>query len=207
MANKNIKTPKTLTFIENEVKKYVESRDLDLKFHQIQNYSYELRDNTNPFYFTSIHSGKNIPVIMLKSGFFLYFSISYVHDGKKFLPQEISMQFFDKQQTLLFRAEISLVEDSMGVIWHPQPHWHIGARGFVDKKVPTSFQQYASQQSGFLSSHPNNEIGIDFGRIHLPMDINTKINDKNERWNETDAKDWVQNVLEIVNYELDFVTK
>ena len=76
MANKNIKTPKTLTFIENEVKKYVESRDLDLKFHQIQNYSYELRDNTNPFYFTSIHSGKNIPVIMLKSGFFLYFSIS-----------------------------------------------------------------------------------------------------------------------------------
>lgn len=54
MANKNIKTPKTLTFIENEVKKYVESRDLDLKFYQIQNYSYELRDNTNPFYFTSM---------------------------------------------------------------------------------------------------------------------------------------------------------
>lgn len=197
--------PKSLTFFCDEVKKYLQGKNDNIRANDLGNYKYELRNESEPLNGKAIHSENIIPMIRLKSNFLMYFSVSYTHEQSKFSPEEISLQFFDSSNDLLFRAEVSFNEQN-NKIWHPQPHWHTVHTSKIDKPVAPNFMEYVHPQ-GFQTAMSSKAKVVDSGRIHLPMNINAEFEKPIRRWSETDAIDWVKNTLRVVNHELDFVTK
>lgn len=208
MSRKEMKTneqrkPKSLIFFCDEVKKYVQRKNDNISPYDLGNYKYELRNESEPLNGKAIHSENIIPMIRLKSNFLMYFSVSYTHEQNKFSPEEISLQFFDSSNDLLFRAEVSF-EKKDNEVWHPQPHWHTVHTSKIDKPVAPNFMEYVHPQ-GFQTAMSSKVV--DSGRIHLPMNINAEFEKPLQRWSENDAIIWVKNTLRVVSHELDFVTK
>lgn len=215
-AKRNITKPKALQFIVNIVKSYTSISDVDFGEPSLDDelYSYELKIIKGmPINALAIHNNsRTVPVVPLKSGVLLYISISYKSPAYgTFEFSNITMQFFDSNKKLIFRAELGDdIEDSNeeDKIHHPQPHWHLDTTGLLNKSNPSyNFTDKIIKDNTFVSTYENktSEKIIDFSRLHLFMDYNNPI--INRRWQENEVIDWVKKTLGSICKELDFISK
>ena len=149
-----------------------------------------------------------VPVVRLKSGFYIYASISFDSEGKSRKREfsNLSMHFFD-EKNLLFRAEIANPKFHREETGHPQPHWHIaGNRQKKVEKQQDSFEEFVKETdtsfTDFVGS-TNDEEKFDYSRIHLAMNYS---NLELESFDDSTIRSWIKQCLKTVNDEFAFIS-
>lgn len=150
---------------------------------------------------------RQVPVVRLNNGFFIYAAISYDAEAKsrKKEMSSISMHFFD-DASLLFRAELANPKFHKEEVGHPQPHWHIAGNNI---KSATSHQEdfmaYVGANNSFVDfvSEETEKQKLDYSRLHFTMDYKHKIL---ESFDDASVREWTMQCLKAVDSELTFLS-
>jgi len=164
---------------------------------------------SKPPYVTKVTThDRSVPVVRLKSGFYIYASMSFESDikSRKREFSNLSMHFFD-DSNLLFRAEIANPKYHHEETGHPQPHWHIaGNRKKTVEKQQNSFMEFVKDTDYSFSDYvgdANEEDKFDCSRLHLAMNY---CNLELVSFDETTIRTWVKQCLKTINDEFSFLS-
>lgn len=161
--------------------------------------------------------GKEVNVVRLMNGFFMYCSIGFkVRKANTVDFKSISLQFYD--ESLLFRAEwvnwdIEKEESNLeeDIKPHPQPHWHLGdmvhksvsverkADGFIELVEQSGFQEFETKKIVKQDKH--------YSDLHFSMRM-----EEGETFPfiydltfEEDYKFWLRETMKHVDKELSYL--
>lgn len=163
---------------------------------------------SKPPYVTKVTThDRLVPVVKLRSGFYIYASMSFDSGFKsrKHEFSDLSMHFFD-DCSLLFRAEIANPKFHHQESWHPQPHWHIPGKRKEDvEKQQDSFKEFVIDSDISFSDYvdgANEAVKFDYGRLHLAMNY-CKLD--LESFDDSTIRTWIKQCLKSINDEFSFL--
>lgn len=171
-----------------------------------ENSSYQLISKQPYETRTTVHE-RQVPVVRLKNGFFIYAAISYDTEAKSRKKElsSISMHFFD-DASLLFRAELANPKFHKEEIGHPQPHWHLAGNNI--KSVSShqeGFMAFVEEDNSFTDfvGEETEEQKYDYSRLHFTMNYNHQIL---ESFDDASVREWTRQCLKAVDSELTFLS-
>ena len=169
--------------------------------------SYQLMSKPPYVTKTTVHD-RLVPVVKLKSWFYIYASMSFATEGKsrKRELSNLSMHFFDESD-LFLRAELANPKFHREETGHPQPHWHIAVnRKRAIEKQQDSFVEFVSEPDLSFSNYvgdTNEETKFDYSRLHLAMNYCNLVLDT---FDEITIRAWIKQCLKTINDEFTFLS-